>query len=261
MLKVLQRATNLQWSLRPMSMTSRLMGEDVSVPDPDKNGEAPKTFNVLFEFLDKKETFGSEELRPKERPGRSWSLDELRLKSNQDLHKLWYVLLKERNVLLTMRAAHEKRGLYYQNPERLDRIKESMENLEEIVHERNDAVLRLETGDSASPRLRRVTSPVGFTYEKPVEEHLEPFEVSNSKEYEIPDLSHEQRLTQKLWHEKQEMKRRIKEYDEYWKQEWDDDKEKFRRGLRVHYKHVDHLPENVARKRAEEREQTIERYF
>lgn len=42
---------------------------------------------------------------------------------------------------------------------------QSMENLESVVHERNDAVLRLETGDSASPPMRTVTSFAGFTYQ------------------------------------------------------------------------------------------------
>ena len=40
-----------------------------------------------------------------------------------------------------------------------------MENLESVVHERNDAVLRLETGDGASPHMRTVTSFAGFTYQ------------------------------------------------------------------------------------------------
>lgn len=74
--------------------------------------------------------------------------DELRLKSNTDLHKLWYVLLKERNMLLTMESAYKEKFAAMPNPERIDKVEISMENLEEVVRERNRAFWQLEVGKS-----------------------------------------------------------------------------------------------------------------
>ena len=42
-----------------------------------------------MEFFDDKENWGKDKVRV----GRSWTQDELRLKSNSDLHKLWLVAL------------------------------------------------------------------------------------------------------------------------------------------------------------------------
>ena len=56
------------------------------------------------------------------RVGRSWKLDELRLKSNTDLHKLWYILLKERNMLLTMEEAYKENFAAMPNVERKEKV-------------------------------------------------------------------------------------------------------------------------------------------
>ena len=74
--------------------------------------------------------------------------DELRLKSHSDLHKLWFVLLKERNMLLTMEQAYKEEYVNLPNEERIDKVELSMENLEEVVRERNRAYYQLEVGSS-----------------------------------------------------------------------------------------------------------------
>jgi len=84
----------------------------------------------------------------KVRVGREWRTDELRLKSNEDLHKLWFVLLKEKNMLLTMEHAYKEEYVAMPNPERIDKVEMSMENLEEVVRERNRAFHKLEVGIS-----------------------------------------------------------------------------------------------------------------
>ncbi|XGW30254.1 hypothetical protein V3C99_009331 [Haemonchus contortus] len=163
--------------------------------------------DLFRQFYDDEANFGKSELRPKKRPGRSWTEDELRLKSNSDLHKLWYVCLKERNMLLTMQAAYVSHARSMPNPERIDRVNETMRNIESVVHERNDAYYKLETGDGASPPMRTITSFMGFTYKKQAEEHLEP-PTEETKEYEVPYLDDDAYMMQKLWAEKEFMKER-----------------------------------------------------
>lgn len=54
--------------------------------------------------------------------GRSWKATELRLKSWDDLQKLWYVLLKEKNMLMTQRQMLHAQNLRFPNPERLPKV-------------------------------------------------------------------------------------------------------------------------------------------
>lgn len=68
--------------------------------------------------------------------GRSWKASELRLKSWDDLHKLWYVLLKEKNMLMTQRQMLHTQNLRFPNPERLPKVRKSMCRLKHVLTER-----------------------------------------------------------------------------------------------------------------------------
>lgn len=69
--------------------------------------------------------------------GRAWRTSELRLKSYDDLHKLWFILLKERNVLLTERAWCKTNGRHWTNgPSNLMKVKQSMARIRGVVGER-----------------------------------------------------------------------------------------------------------------------------
>jgi large subunit ribosomal protein L47 len=72
----------------------------------------------LMEFFDEKKNW----MEPKVKHGRPWRIDELRLKSNVDLHKLWYVLHKERNMLLTMDDFYQKNAMSFPSPERIAKV-------------------------------------------------------------------------------------------------------------------------------------------
>ncbi|GLV39246.1 mitochondrial ribosomal protein L47 [Carabus blaptoides fortunei] len=130
--------------------------------------------NGLMEFFDDKKYWGENEVKT----GRSWKKDELRIKSNTDLHKLWYVLLKERNMLLTMEYECSEKAQLFPSPERLDKVKESMENLEEVVRERNKAYHLLETGETGERPTEVVTNQLGLRFRYRHTEHLIPKELN-----------------------------------------------------------------------------------
>lgn len=102
------------------------------------------TSRGMEEFFDDPANWGEREVKV----GRGWRVGELRIKSNEDLHKLWYVLLKELNMLLTMEYAAKIENFALPNPERIDKVKDSMANIETVVKERNKAYMLLETGET-----------------------------------------------------------------------------------------------------------------
>ncbi|KAI0801817.1 mitochondrial 39-S ribosomal protein L47 (MRP-L47)-domain-containing protein, partial [Irpex lacteus] len=71
--------------------------------------------------------------------GRAWTAAELRRKSFKDLHTLWYVLVRERNLLATQREEARRMGIMHN---RLDsatkvfRVRKSMARIKYVLNER-----------------------------------------------------------------------------------------------------------------------------
>lgn len=71
--------------------------------------------------------------------GRAWSRQELRRKSWEDLHSLWWVCLKERNQLKTEDVERERLEAGYGNYESKERVKviqETMKQIKSVLKER-----------------------------------------------------------------------------------------------------------------------------
>eukprot|EP00536_Pseudo-nitzschia_multiseries_P006725 jgi/Psemu1/304323/fgenesh1_kg.146_\ len=68
--------------------------------------------------------------------GRQWSVKELRRKSYEDLHRLWYVLYKEKNMLLTERQLSRRRQLIFPQPDRFKKVQKSMGAIRQVLGER-----------------------------------------------------------------------------------------------------------------------------
>ncbi|ETI41733.1 hypothetical protein F441_13015 [Phytophthora nicotianae CJ01A1] len=70
--------------------------------------------------------------------GGDWKAWMLRQKSTEDLHKLWFVLLKERNALLTELQHCRAKNLAMPNPTRRTKVKKSMARIKLVLHERSE---------------------------------------------------------------------------------------------------------------------------
>lgn len=114
----------------------------------------------LMQFFDDKKHWGQNEVKS----GRAWTADELRIKSNGDLHKLWFVLMLEKNMLLTMEHECKEKVELFPSPERLDKVQMSMDNLELVVRERNKAYHLLETGLDGERPGKLVHNQLGMKF-------------------------------------------------------------------------------------------------
>ncbi|KAI8879761.1 MRP-L47-domain-containing protein [Backusella circina FSU 941] len=126
MSSILQRiARSVNWSATRQFTTSTTVRNAVETTTKPKG---------LYQFFENNETL------PKQIwTGRSWKAQELRQKSFDDLHKLWYVLLKERNVLATQREEARRLKLPKQlwtNAGRMKKCQKSMARIKFVLNER-----------------------------------------------------------------------------------------------------------------------------
>lgn len=82
-------------------------------------------------------------------------------------------MLKERNMLLTMEEECKEKVRLFPSPERIDKVEESMENLEAVVRERNRAYYQLETGETGERKVEEIIGPFGL----PVKHVHEEYEI------------------------------------------------------------------------------------
>lgn len=70
--------------------------------------------------------------------GRAWTVVDLRRKDFDDLHKLWYVLYKERNLLLSLKAKYRRSGrpIAQLEDNRYIKVKRSMAAIKHVLGER-----------------------------------------------------------------------------------------------------------------------------
>lgn len=68
--------------------------------------------------------------------GRAWQAKELRLKSHSDLHKLWYVLLQEKNKLKSDLLFGIQAQNQFYGSDNLVKVRLSMARLLTVVNER-----------------------------------------------------------------------------------------------------------------------------
>uniref|UniRef100_A0A5S6QKV3 Large ribosomal subunit protein uL29m n=1 Tax=Trichuris muris TaxID=70415 RepID=A0A5S6QKV3_TRIMR len=168
----------------------------------NKHGYSSK-FHSSSRLLDLSEFFDSPSNWDQQvvKTGRPWRKEELRIKSNSDLHKLWFVLLKERNMLLTMEHAAKEEAELFACPERLDKVEISMKNLQEVVSERNRAYFMLTKGHSGERPWRWIVNDFGFRVKKYLNEHEAPPK-PGEEPFEEPYISDDAYMFQKLWKEK-----------------------------------------------------------
>ncbi|AEO67006.1 uncharacterized protein THITE_2115678 [Thermothielavioides terrestris NRRL 8126] len=124
-------------ALRRTGTRWRLSVSDEPLPRPVPRDQLPAIEtdpdHGLWEFFPDHRTVAA---APEEdaKHGRSWSVEELRHKSWEDLHRLWWVCVKERNRIATGNWERNKSKLGFGEAEALGRDREVRATMRAIKH-------------------------------------------------------------------------------------------------------------------------------
>lgn len=77
-------------------------------------------------------------------------------------------------MLYTMEEECKQQTRLFPSPERIDKVQESMMNLESIVKERNEAYYMLETGETSLRSRYKIRNALGLTVWRKTKEYIIP---------------------------------------------------------------------------------------
>jgi large subunit ribosomal protein L47 len=127
-----------------------------------KTGNAVGVENARYETIEPASS-------AKSGSGRSWNAAELRLKSFKDLHTLWYICLRERNLLATQVEEARRMGIDNQNAlaviPRVYQVRKTMARIKYVLNERRlayEGALKLheqEAQEAAAAAATKVAAP------------------------------------------------------------------------------------------------------
>jgi len=142
-----------------------------------RNLSLSPTVRGMEEFFDTPERINDRQVKS----GASWSKSLLRKKSIEDLHKLWFILLKERNMLNTLEHYCIEEDEPIPGEDRIEKVAESMSNLRDVIEERENAKNMLLHGTPDNRQSEWRKSSLGNTYLYRYKEHLIPEELQLDK--------------------------------------------------------------------------------
>eukprot|EP00923_Selenidium_pygospionis_P032741 GHVN01057644.1.p1 GENE.GHVN01057644.1~~GHVN01057644.1.p1 ORF type:complete len:192 (+),score=21.83 GHVN01057644.1:1204-1779(+) len=101
-------------------------------PEPKKKGALSQMWEGGYLDPD----LSLDDIKRNSKAGDAWPVELLKLKSCDDLHKLWFVLLKEKNFLEGEKWDAYEFSTDWEDGNRLEKVELSMENIREVIHRR-----------------------------------------------------------------------------------------------------------------------------